>query len=257
MSAWTIELGEGPLVAAAVHHGHTVRADVAERLALEPAARRREEDPHTGDWTSVAPTRIIGRRSRFEFDLNRPREKAVYLDPEDAWGLEIWDAPPPRDVVESSLAFYDAFYAQIRELLDELVRRHGRVVVLDLHSYNHRRAGPASAPADPEGNPEINVGTGSMDRDFWAPVVDRFIDDLRRFDFLGRSLDVRENVRFHGGWFPRWIHETFPGRVCAPAIEVKKFFMDEWTGEVDPMRWDAVRRALGSAVEGLLDELSG
>ncbi|MGH7128228.1 MAG: N-formylglutamate amidohydrolase, partial [Planctomycetaceae bacterium] len=86
--------------------------------------------------------------------------------------------------------------------------------------------------------------------------VERFIADLRRFDVLGRRLDVRENVRFRGGHFPGWIHETFPDCGCALAIEVKKVFMDEWTGEVDARRFDALRAALASTVPGVLEELS-
>src|ERR687884_306413 len=62
------------------------------------------------------------------------------------------------------------------------IRRGQRFVVLDLHSYNHRRSGPEAPPADPAGNPEINVGTGSLDRERWGPLVDRFADDLRTVD---------------------------------------------------------------------------
>jgi hypothetical protein len=95
-----------------------------------------------------------------------------------------------------------------------------------------------------------------MDRWRWTRLVDRFIDDLRQFDFIGRSLDVRENVRFQGGYFPRWVHETFPHSGCALAVEVKKFFMDEWTGTPEMELHHAVGRALESATPGLLDELS-
>ncbi len=71
-------------------------------------------------------------------------------------------------------------------------------------------------PADEAENPQVNVGTGTMDRARWAPVVDRFIADLRAYDFPGGRLDVRENVKFRGGHFSRWVHETFPAdRVCA------------------------------------------
>ncbi len=105
-------------------------------------------------------------------------------------------------------------------------------------------------------NPEVNIGTGTMDRMKWAPIVDRFISDLRSFDFLGRHLDVRENVKFKGGNFPRWIHETFPKSGCAIAIEFKKFFMDEWTGEPDMAQVDEIRHALASTVPGVLQILS-
>jgi hypothetical protein len=127
--------------------------------------------------------------------------------------------------------------------------------VFDLHSYNHRREGPEGSPAEPEANPEVNIGTGSMDRDRWAHVVDRFIAELGAVEFLGRSLDVRENVRFRGGQLARWTHQSFPEAGCVLAIEFKKFFMDEWTGEPDPVQLQAIRQALASTVPGVVDAL--
>jgi hypothetical protein len=99
-------------------------------------------------------------------------------------------------------------------------------VVYDVHTYNHRRLGPQAPDADPRYNPEINLGTGMLDRNRWAPVLERFLADLREFDFLGRRLDVRENVRFRGGYFSHWVHQTFPRSACVLSIEVKKFL---WT----------------------------
>ncbi|MBU0678352.1 MAG: N-formylglutamate amidohydrolase, partial [Verrucomicrobia bacterium] len=127
--------------------------------------------------------------------------------------------------------------------------------VLDIHTYNHRRNGPDGEPADPAANPEVNIGTGTMDREQWAPLADRFITDLRSFDLNGRHLDVRENVKFRGGFFSRFIHEHFPKSGCSLAIEFKKFFMNEWTGELDNAMHDQIREALASAVPGLLDML--
>ena len=106
-------------------------------------ARRREEDPYTSCWTTIAPNRVIALHSRFEVDLNRPRESAVYRSPEDAWGLEVWKSPPPEDLLARSLANYDAFYAELDRLYGSLVQQHGRFLVLDLHTYNHRRHGSA------------------------------------------------------------------------------------------------------------------
>ena len=54
-------------------------------------------------WTTVGNTQIIGTHSRFEVDLNRPREKAVYIKPEDAWGLEVWKYKPSQELVIRSL----------------------------------------------------------------------------------------------------------------------------------------------------------
>lgn len=252
----TIVRGESPVVAAAVHDGHELRPEVAKLLALSDRERRREEDPCTGIWTRVSDSRIVARRSRFEVDLNRPRDQAVYLRPEDAWGLEIWKSPPPEDVIRRSLAEYDAFYDVVDELLTQKKQRHGRFVVYDIHAYNHRRDGPDAAEADPAANPDINVGTGTMDRARWAPVVDRLITDLRSVDFLGRRLDVRENVNFEGGEFPAWVHRRFPDSGAAIALEFKKFFMDEWTDRQHDEIVHAIEQALRVAAVGTLDEIS-
>ena len=247
--------GRSPIVAAAIHDGHDTRPSVQKRLAIDETQRLREEDPYTAEWTQIAKTQVIGLRSRFEVDLNRPREEAIYRTPAEAWGSDVWVDAPAEQLIAASLREYDEFYAAVEALLNELVDEHGRVVVYDLHTYNHYRSGPKAQPAVPRENPEVNVGTGTMDRVFWGAVVDRFIDELRRFDFDGRHLDVRENIRFRGGYFGRWIHETFPQRVCSIAIEVKKFFMDEWRGDADPDQVELIYEALRSTLPGVEEEL--
>jgi hypothetical protein len=251
----TLIEGNGPVLAVAIHNGHELREEVADIMALDDAARFREEDPYTGAWTTIVSNRITVYRSRFEVDLNRARDKAVYLKPEDAWGLTVWKSHPSRGLVDRSLARYDGFYAQLHRLCSRMEKEHGCFVVLDLHSYNHRRQGPEGMPADYDGNPEINIGTGTMSREQWASLVDRFIEDLRGFDFLGRHLDVRENVKFFGGQLPRYIHEHFPKSGCALAVEVKKIFMDEWSGTVDGIQAKEIREALRGTIPGILDEL--
>ncbi len=251
-----IEKGSGPLVATAIHDGHEVRPEVLELMSISEAGRLREEDPYTADWTAVAPTRVAGTRSRFEVDLNRPRESAVYRTPPDAWGLEVWKDGIPEAAVARSLEEYDGFYKALEQLYSEMAKSYGRFVVFDLHTYNHRRDGADGAAADPQLNPQINVGTGTLaDRDRWAPVIDRFIADVAAFDFPGGRLDVRENVKFRGGNFGKWTHSTFPDSACVLSVEVKKFFMDEWTGKLDPSLHAAVGRALSAAVPGVLEEL--
>ena len=255
---YRIHMGEGPLVATAIHAGGGLREETHARVALDEAERLREEDPFTDLWTDVAPTRVIGTRSRFEVDLNRPREKAVYRTPEDAWGLHVWKhATIPDDVADRSLAQYDAFYQALDSLYTEIAERHGTFVVYDLHTYNHRRQGPDGPEADADGNPQVNIGTGTLqNRDKFAGLIDRFIRELSSFDFPGGKLDVRENVKFFGGQHPRWAHQRFPDQACVLAVEFKKFFMDEWTGEPDMTLVDAIGEALRATVPGVLDELS-
>lgn len=246
-------VGEGPLAAAAIHDGHEVRREVGRLLALSDAERRREEDPYTGILTDIAPTRWVSLRSRFEVDLNRPREKAVYLQPQEAWGLHIWKRPPPADMLERSLAIYDTFYSHAEQVLEKIVARHGRFVLLDIHSYNHRRRGPGREAADPAANPEVNIGTGSADIRRWGRVIDHFIERLRSADFMGRRLDVRENVKFRGGYFSQWIHQRFRGAGLAIAVDIKKIFMNEWTGELDAVQFRAIHEALRWSAAGLAE----
>lgn len=81
-----------------------------------------------------------------------------------------------------------------------------------------------------------------MPREQWAFLVDPLIEAMRSFDFNGRRLDVRENVAFQGkGEQTRFVHQRYPGRGCAIALEFKKFFMDEWSGQADADEVAAMR----------------
>lgn len=255
---WRGEESVSRVIAVAAHHGHGLRDEIAAALALDEPARLREEDPRTGEWAALAPTRLVGGRSRFEVDLNRPRDTAVYVENADeTWCRDLWRSPLEPAAVARSLAAYDAFYDVLGGVLDRAERAFGSFVVYDLHTYNHRRSGPAGDPADPAGHPDVNVGTGSMDRDRWGPVVDRFMADLRSFElpYGDGHLDVRENVCFRGRHVAAFVHERHPDTGCALAIEVKKFFMDEHTGLFDERLFAAVGEALAATVPGVLEEL--
>jgi N-formylglutamate deformylase len=253
---WSFDIGDGPVVATAIHSGHQVRPDLEEWLAISEADRLREEDPLTGMWTSVGDSFIQVFRSRFEVDLNRPRETAITRNDGETWGLEIWRETPPEHVVERSLDEYDRFYRELRSFFDTLTADWHSVLVLDLHSYNHRRAGPDAPAENLVGNPEINIGTGTMDRDRWASLVDCFTAALRNQPFDGRPLDVRENVKFKGRHFPEWLHRTYPEQVCVLSLEFKKFFMDEWRGTADIAALEELRVALQNATDATRPELA-
>ena len=253
---WHIHRGEGPVVGLAVHAGHEIRPDLWPYLAIDEDTRLREEDPYTDYWTLACGTQIITRRSRFEVDLNRTESEAICIEPEECWNLRVWKEKPPQDLLERSLEEHRAFYTALKNLLKELEQEYGRFVVLDLHGYNHQRSGPDALTEDPVDNPDVNVGTGSLNRALWGPVVDHFIADLRSFEFPGGPLDVRENVKFYGRNIARFVHRRFPETGCVLAIEVKKFFMDEWTGKAEPLTVQSVLDALASTVPGIREELA-
>ena len=240
---WTVQRGPGPVLATAIHDGHELRSEVSDLMRLTDAERLREEDPFTGQAVIDVPTHVIVHRSRFEFDLNRAAAEAIYLTGEQSWGLDVWRSPPPGVVVQRSLAIHAAYYAMLGQLLDGMAADHRRFLLIDAHSYNHRRDGPDAAPSAQEKAPEINIGTFSMPRDEWAWLLDPLMQAMREFDFNGRQLDVRENVAFQGkGEQTRFVHAHYSGKGCAIALEFKKFFMDEWTGEPNAKELAAMRR---------------
>jgi hypothetical protein len=249
---WSVVRGDGPVIATAIHHGSGLRRETAGLMNLAPAARIREEDPWTGDMIEPVPTRVVVHRSRFEVDLNRSRDQAVYRTPEQAWGLPVWRETPSDELVARSLALHDRFYEGMRALLDGLVRDHGHFVLLDVHSYNHRRDGVTAPPTDPARAPEINLGTFSMPPGRWEHLLRAVEDTVRGFDFRGRRLDIRRDVAFQGkGELARFVHAHYPKTGCAIALEVKKFYMDEWTGV--PHRGDitALQRLFAALVPAL------
>ena len=253
---WTVQRGSGPIIATAIHDGHDLRPEVARVMALDEADRLREEDPFTGQSVRDVGTHIVVHRSRFEFDLNRAAADAVYVKPEQSWGLEVWQpGAPDEGLVQRSLALHADYYRMLGALLGEVAERHPRFVLIDVHSYNHRRDGPGGAATPQADAPDINIGTFSMPREQWAFLLDPLIEAMRGFDFNGRRLDVRENVAFQGkGEQTRFVHANYPGQGCAIALEFKKFFMDEWNGAPDPAELDAMR-AIVSHISATAEEL--
>ena len=251
---YTFITGDMPLVACAIHDGHLVRPELEELFALNEEERRREEDPFTSYWVGCTNNQVEVQHSRFETDVNRPRDKAVYQRPEDAWGLRVWKNPLPAEVLQRSYNIYDRFYTDLKKYFDELFEIHPRLVVYDIHSYNHRRASKDINDSEEE-NPEINLGTKNLNHDVWRPVVDTMIESFRAFNYNGRSLDTRENIKFKGGYFGEWLFTQYGNRICPVSIEFKKFFMDEWTGEPYEKDIMLISQLLQQSVEPVLNTL--
>ena len=252
---WDLVMGDGPVIATAIHDGHAIRDSLQPYLAIDAATRRREEDPMTGFLTEAGDIRIRVRRSRFEADLNRPRDKAVARDPEDTWGLQVWRGELPRAEVERSLAYYDRFHDMIARLIDAQLERWGSVLLIDIHSYNHRRDGADAPPAPQCDNPDIELGVTTLDPDRWGHVARRFAEVLRATPVAGSTPDVRENVRFPtGGHFPEWVFATWGDKVCTISPEFKKTCLDEWTTRVDLPVMEELRAGLQDAVDAVRPE---
>jgi N-formylglutamate deformylase len=236
--------------ATAVHNGHELRPDLDSKAAVDEATRLREEDPYTDALAQRIGSYVVVNRSRFEVDLNRERTTAVYASSDDAWGIQLWEEPLTGDEIEVSLRSYDDFYARLSATLDDLVAAQGGFVLYDLHSYNHRRRGPDDEPEPLSENPAVNLGTGSLPQK-WAPVADAFLSSMREARVGGGALDVRQNVRFQGRQVAKWVHDRYGESSCALAIEFKKTFMDEWSGELDRMRLEELGDGIAASVDAV------
>lgn len=246
---WHVLSRPGPVLATAIHDGHRIRPSLRPWLAISDAERRREEDPLTGVLSTVADTALLMRSTRFAFDVNRPRNKAISTDPADTWGLRIWRDDLPDQEIEASLARYDRFYRDVTRLIEQRLERWGSLLLLDIHSYNHRRDGATGPAADPAGNPDIDLGVTTLDPGRWGDLAADFSAVLSRTDAGNRAPDVRRNVRYPtGGHFPEWVYARYGGDVCTISLEYKKIFMDEWSSQADLAVLEGLRTGLERAV---------
>lgn len=213
----------------AIHDGHEVDSALASCMAIASADRLREEDPFTAQIGNLPTNKFIVGTSRFQLDLNREKEDAVYLRPEQAWGLHVWKDSLPEERLDALYALYDELYQLVRQVIQKTIEKHGYFVVYDIHSYNVRRQGPHEI-VDTQSNPEINLGT-AHNQPKWSGLTRLFIESIRQQSRPDHNIDVRENVKFKGGKLSRFINREFGDHGCVFSIEFRKDFMDEWTGK--------------------------
>lgn len=86
-SSFYIKIDEyTPFVGFAIHNGHQLRKDLIPKCALSDYERWYEEDPETYHFISSLPIVIAAKDSRYEYDLNRNPETAIYHE---AWGKKF------------------------------------------------------------------------------------------------------------------------------------------------------------------------
>ncbi|MEE8601994.1 N-formylglutamate amidohydrolase [Euzebya tangerina] len=254
---WEIRRGNGPVLATALHAGHDLRPELAALSALDAATRLREEDPLTDVLASVGDHLFVPAASRFEVDLNRPADEAVYLNGYYAWGLEPWSRQLEEAEVARSLAARERYYQLMRVWLEELITTYGAVLVLDVHSFNHRPADGDGEPGPPTDHPDIDLGLTTADEDRFGELVETLWTELTRTRMpaagdADRAVEVDRNARFvDGGHWPEWVFEQYGEHVCTVTLEYKKVFMDEWAGTADIQALHALHSGLRRAVDAV------
>ena len=245
-----------PILAFAIHNGHYLPEELLQGCGISEDTRLREEDPYTSIFAETFPNRIVVQTSRFAVDLNRSPEKAVYQKPEDAWGLQVRKHPVPEKLNEMLIKAYEALYRTAHYQIERLLHNNPKLIILDLHSYNHRRGGPNADPDPQNENPDIILGRNNLPESKYQTIekLRLLIDNKPCVD---SKLDCRCDVKFSGGYFSRWINSTFGDKVICVAVEFKKIFMDEWTGELNLSACLQLKEIFHNAVLEWMEQVNG
>lgn len=216
--SFTIKIDEYvPYICGAVHDGHQFRKELWENCLHTEYDRWFEEDPCTKEFVHTHPIVIASCDSRFEYDLNRDPESAIY---DDAWGKKLWKDTLEPEQKQKSLNKHITFYSVVNALVKALEDKFGSVVVYDIHSYNWKRW-------DRE-VPVINLGTANVDNERFGNVIEDWRHSLSQLD-LPHNIKATSKINdtFQGnGYFLKYITKNFKNTLVL-ATEFKKIYCDE------------------------------
>jgi len=208
---------------AAVHDGHQFRKSLWHNCLHTEYDRWYEEDPCTKQMVHTMPMVIAGCDSRFEYDLNRAPENAIY---EDAWGKKLWKTPLNQEAKSKSLTKHHNFYKVVFALISKIKSLYGGAIVYDMHSYNWKRWG---RPV-----PVINLGTKNIDEKYiaFAKAWCKTLASLKLAN--GIEITAAINDTFQGnGYFLKNISQNFED-VLVLATEFSKIYCNEYEYVIFP-----------------------
>ena len=240
---------DSPFWAFAIHDGQQIDPFIDPYINLNESERLREEDPFTAVMAELPMSQFIVGSSRFQLDLNRKIEDSVYLRPDQAWGLQVWKDSLPENIVTELYLDHKNIYQEIEEQIQETIDQYGYFVVYDIHSYNAKRNG-SEEEVDTEINPQINLGTTYVDPK-WQPLIEQLMDFISKDSLYDGPIDIRENIKFKGGYLSQLINKKFGAYGCVLSIEFRKDFMDEWTGAPDLPRVVSCKQLLMNSIQVL------
>jgi hypothetical protein len=213
-----------PYACAAVHNGTHFSKDLWENCLHTNHDRWYEEDPYTGQMISGLPITLIAHDSRFEYDLNRHPDTAIY---ETAWGKNLWKKPLSIDKKNRAIQKHDNFYKVVLTLLVKLEELFGSVIFYDIHSYNWKRW-------DRE-VPVFNIGTSNVDQDRFSVAIEQWKEILSGMELpIEQKVNCTINDVFQGnGFFLKYITANSKNSLVL-ATEISKVYCDESSGQIYP-----------------------
>ena len=223
--SFTVKISEyAPYVCGAVHDGNHFRKSLWENCLHTDYERWYEEDPCTKEMVQSHPVVIAGLDSRFEYDLNRGPDGAIY---EDAWGKKLWKEPLSVEEREHSLEKHTAFYKVTHALIQKIEGKYGRAIVFDMHSYNWKRWEREV--------PVWNLGTSQIDNGRFGEIVESWRERLSFMNMPNgiESTSAINNTFYGKGYFLKYITQNFENTLVL-ATEIAKVYCDETSGVIFP-----------------------
>lgn len=213
-----------PYVCGAVHDGHQFRKSLWDNCTHTQYERWYEEDPCTKAMVQSHPIVIAGCDSRFEYDLNRPPETAVYKD---VWGKELWKEPLLEKEKQISLNKHLNFYRVVKVLIEKLESKYPKILVFDMHSYNWKRWEREV--------PIWNLGTININNNRFGALAEQWRERLENMVLpINMQTTAKINDTFQGnGYFLKYITRNFDNTLVL-ATEISKVYCDEHTGIIFP-----------------------
>ncbi|UPS90951.1 N-formylglutamate amidohydrolase [Bizionia sp. M204] len=217
-------------VCSAIHDGHQFRTELWENCLHTEYERWYEEDPATKAMIATHPIVIAGCDSRFEYDLNRPPEEAIF---ETAWGKQLWKQPLPEAMKAKSLQKHANFYKVVSALIKKIEEKYNGCIVFDMHSYNWQRW-------DRE-VPTWNIGTSNIDNKRFGTLVEAWRNRLSQIQLPHKiAQTAKVNDTFQGnGYFLKYITHSFKNTLVL-ATEIAKIYGDEYHQVIYPEVVEAV-----------------
>lgn len=223
--AFTIKIDDYlPYACAAIHDGHQFRKELWDNCIHTEYERWYEEDPETKNMVQSHPIVIAACDSRFEYDLNRAPEDAVFVT---AWGKQLWKTPLSEAMKTKSLEKHANFYKVVSALVKTLESKFGFCTVYDMHSYNWKRW-------DRE-VPTWNLGTSNLDNDRFSDVIEQWRKSLSEIQFPNaiKSTSLINDTFQGNGYFLKYITQNFKNTLVL-ATEIAKVYCDEYEQVIFP-----------------------
>ncbi|PWG05068.1 N-formylglutamate amidohydrolase [Polaribacter aquimarinus] len=228
----------------AVHDGHQFRKELWNNCMHTEYERWFEEDPETKEMVKSHPIVIAGCDSRFEYDLNRAPQTAIY---EDAWGKQLWKNPLPKEMHVKSLEKHANFYKVVHTLISKLEEKFGVCIVYDMHSYNWKRWTREV--------PTWNLGTSNIDNKRFGNEVASWSTTLGKMKLPNniKSTSLINDTFQGNGYFLKYITQNFNNTLVL-ATEIAKVYCDELSQIMYPEVVVAVEKYLRTALKTHADD---